>query len=365
MNDTEAAIVLNMLPQVGPVRVRRLTECFGSPTAILEATGSALRGVEGIGPEVSSVITSWREHADLNAELALMEKSGVRALTQSDPEYPELLKEIHDPPTVLYILGKLEQRDHRNGIGIVGTRKASHYATESAKKLGYQLAYGGLTVYSGLARGIDTAAHQAALAANGRTVAVLGSGISHIYPEENMPLAARIAEGNGAVISEFPMGTTPSRQTFPKRNRIISGCSFGLLVVEAGLNSGALISAREAGEQGRSLYAVPGRIDHPGTIGSNRLIQQGAKLVIDAGDILSDLPMLFASPPELEKSQPHTALSGDDLLVYSSIGDDPTHVDSIIATSGLSPAIVSSRLLSLELGRHVRSVPGNRFIKLL
>ena len=365
MTDTEAAIILNMLPQVGPVRVRRLTERFGSPSAILAAGGSALRGVEGVGPEVSSVITSWRDHADLDAELALVGKTGARVLMQADAEYPELLKEIHDPPIVLYVLGKLEERDQRNGIGIVGTRKASHYAAESAKKLGYQLAYAGLTVYSGLARGIDTAAHQAALAANGRTVAVLGSGLAHIYPEENIPLSERIAAGNGAVVSEFPMGTTPTRQTFPKRNRIISGCSFGLLVVEAGLNSGALISAREAAEQGRSIYAVPGRIDQPGTLGSNRLIQQGAKLVIDAGDILSDLPMLFASPPELAKSQPRAGLSGDDLLVYQAIGDDPTPVDAIIATSGLPPAMVSARLLSLEMSRHIRSAPGNRFIKLM
>ena len=365
MTDTEAAIVLNMLPQVGPVRVRRLAERFGSASAILEAGGSALRGVEGIGPEVSSVITSWKEHSDLDAELARMEKSGARVLTQSDPEYPELLKEIHDPPIVLYVLGKLEPRDQRNGIGVVGTRKASHYATEAAKKLGYQLAYAGLTIYSGLARGIDTAAHQAALAANGRTVAGLGSGLGHIDPEENSPLAEKIAAGAGAVISEYPMETPPTRQTFPKRNRIISGCSFGLLVVEAGLNSGALISAREAGEQGRSLYAVPGRIDHPGTLGSNRLIQQGAKLVIDAGDVLSDLSMIYASPPERLKSGPRTDLSGDDLLVYGSIGDDPTPVDVIIAMSGLPPATVSSRLLSLELARHVRSVPGNRFLKLI
>lgn len=365
MTDTEAAIVLNMLPQVGPVRVRRLTERFGSTSSILRAAGSQLRSVEGIGPEVSSVITGWKEHSDLDAELTLMEKAGARALIQSDPEYPRLLKEIHDPPIILYVLGKLEERDQQRGIGIVGTRKASHYASEAAKKLGYQLAYAGLTIYSGLARGIDTAAHQAALAANGRTVAVLGSGLSHIYPEENIPLAEKIAAGSGAVVSEFPMGTTPTKQTFPKRNRIISGCSFGLLVVEAGLNSGALISAREAGEQGRSLYAVPGRIDQPGTLGSNRLIQQGAKLVIDAGDILSDLQMIYASPPELERSRPRVELLGDELLVYEAIGDEPTPVDVIIARSGLPPATVSSRLLALELGRHVRSQPGNRFIKLI
>jgi DNA processing protein len=365
MNDTEAAIVLNLLPQVGPVRVRRLTERFGSPSAILTAKGSDLRSVEGIGPEVSSVISSWNDHADLDTELALMAKTSARVLTMADDEYPTLLKEIHDPPIVLYILGKLEEGDQQGGIGIVGTRRASHYASEAAKKLGYQLAHAGLTIYSGLARGIDTAAHQAALAANGRTVAILGSGLAEIYPEENIPLAEKIASGSGAVLSEFPMGMTPTKQTFPKRNRIISGCSFGLLVVEAGLNSGALISAREAGEQGRSLYAVPGRIDHPGTLGSNRLIQQGAKLVIDAGDILTDLPMIFARPPELHKSRPRTSLSAEDLLVYEAIGDDPTPMDAIISKSGLPVATVSSRLLALELGRHIRTLPGSRFIKLI
>jgi len=365
MNDTEASIVLNMLPQMGPVRFRSLMERFGSPSAILSASGQDLRSVEGIGTEVASFITGWREHADPDEELNAVEKAGARVVTQADPEYPELLKEIHDPPILLYVLGRLEERDQRNGIGIVGTRRASHYATESAKKLGYQLAYSGLTIYSGLARGIDAAAHQAALAANGRTVAVLGSGLSHIYPEENIPLAERIAAGSGAVISEFPMGTTPTRQTFPKRNRIISGCSFGLLVVEAPMNSGSLISAREAADQGRSLYAVPGRIDQPVTLGSNRLIQQGAKLVIDAGDILSDLPMIFANPPDLERSGPRVQLEGEERLVYDAIGDDPTPVDQIIAKSGLPAATVSSRLLALELGRHVRSQPGNRFLKLI
>lgn len=365
MTETEAAIVLNMLPQVGPVRFGRLLERLGSATSILSATGSSLRTVEGIGQEVSSVITSWRDHADLDTELNLVGKAGARVITRQDQAYPPLLREIHDPPIVLYVLGNIEERDHRHGIGIVGTRKASHYAAEAAKKLGYQLAYAGLTIYSGLARGIDTAAHQAAVAANGRTIAVLGSGLSSIYPEENVPLAEKIASGHGAVISEFPMATTPTRQTFPKRNRIISGCSFGLLVVEAGLNSGALISAREAGEQGRSLYAVPGRIDQPGTLGSNRLIQQGAKLVIDAGDILSDLPMIFATPQEPTKSRPRANLSGEDLLVYEAIGDDPTDIDTIITRSGLPPATVSSRLLALELGRHVKAAPGSRFIKLM
>ena len=187
----------------------------------------------------------------------------------------------------------------------------------------------------------------------------------HLYPEENIPLAERIAAGHGAVISEFPMETTPTRQTFPKRNRIISGCAFGLLVVEAGLKSGALISAREAGEQGRSLYAVPGRIDQPGALGSNRLIQQGAKLVIDASDILSDLSMVFARTPDLTKSRPRAGLEGEELVVYEAIGDDPTHIDAVISASGLPPSAVSAILLSLDLGGHVRSVAGGRFVKLI
>ena len=365
MTETEAAVVLNMLPQVGPVRFGRLLERFGSASGILSAPGSALRGVEGIGPEVSTVITSWKEHADPDWELKLVEKAGVRVITRDDPEYPPLLREIHDPPIVLYVKGSIEERDRDNGIAIVGTRRASHYAEEAARKLGYQLAYSGLTVYSGLARGIDTAAHLAAIAANGRTIAVLGSGLMHPYPEENIPLAERIAAGHGAVISEFPMETTPTRQTFPKRNRIISGCAFGLLVVEAGLKSGALISAREAGEQGRSLYAVPGRIDQPGALGSNRLIQQGAKLVIDASDILSDLSMVFARTPDLTKSRPRAGLEGEELVVYEAIGDDPTHIDAVISASGLPPSGVSAILLSLELGGHVRSVAGGRFVKLI
>jgi DNA processing protein len=365
VTETEAAVVLNMLPQVGPVRFGRLLARFGSADAVLSAAGSSLRSVEGIGQEVSSVITSWRDHADLDHEMKLVAKAGARVIPRGDAEYPSLLREIHDPPIVLYVLGTIEDRDHRHGIGIVGTRKASHYATEAAKKLGYQLAYAGLTVYSGLARGIDTAAHQAAIAANGRTVAVLGSGLSSIYPEENVPLAEKIASGHGAVVSEFPMGTTPTRQTFPKRNRIISGCSFGLLVVEAGLNSGALISAREAGEQGRSLYAVPGRIDQPGTLGSNRLIQQGAKLVIDAGDILSDLPLISAAPQEPPKSRPRANLSPEELSVYEAIGDEPSSIDEIIARSDLPAATVMPRLLSLELARHVKQLPGSRFVKLM
>ncbi|MFI0347825.1 MAG: DNA-processing protein DprA [Chthoniobacterales bacterium] len=364
MTETEASIILNMLPHMGPVRFGKLRERLGSAVAILSAKGNDLRRVEGIGTEVSETILHWEKHVDLSAELTHIADFGARVLISSDKEYPALLREIYDPPIVLYVFGKLQERDHHHGIGIVGTRKPSYYALESAKKLGYQLAHAGLTVYSGLARGIDTAAHQAALAANGRTVAVLGSGLKQLYPKENQQLAEKIAS-SGAVISEFSMETSPSKQTFPKRNRIISGCSFGLLVIEAGARSGALISAHQAIEQGRSLYAVPGRIDQIETHGSNRLIQQGAKLVIDASDVFNDLPMIFSKQPELQQSKPKVELSHDDLAIYQAIDNDPTTFDVIIEKSCLPPAVVSSRLLALELSRHVRSFPGGRFVKLI
>ena len=292
MTDAEAYIALNMVPRVGPVRVRRLLDAMGSPVEILRAPASRLEGVEGIGPEAAKSIRDWESRVDLSGELALVREFGARVLTIADPGYPPLLREIHDPPTVLYIHGDILERD-RYAIGVIGTRKPSHYAVDCTKKLSYQLGYSGVTVISGLARGVDTAAHQAALAAKGRTIAVLGSGLMELYPPENKALAEKIAT-SGAVITEFSMRIKADRQTFPMRNRIISGCSFGVLVVEAGARSGALISANQAGEQGRSIYAVPGRIDNPGAIGSNRLIQQGAKLVTSAADILDDMGLLFA-----------------------------------------------------------------------
>jgi len=218
-------------------------------------------------------------------------------------------------------------------------------------------------VVSGLARGIDTAAHQGALAAKGRTIAVLGTGLHYIYPAENRDLAEKIST-SGAIVTEFPMDTTPDRQTFPMRNRIISGLSFGLLVVEAGANSGALISASQAADQGRSLYAVPGPIDRPNSLGSNRLIQQGAKLVMSVDDILEDLQTLFPKPPELVTSQPPD-LEGDLLIVYKAIGSTETSIDTIIEASSLTAGAVSAALLQLEMRRLVRQLPGKFFVKLL
>jgi len=360
---TEACIVLNMLPGMGPVRLRRLLEVFESPERVLLARRDQLRGIEGIGNEVADSIVNWESQVDLAAELDRIREFGATVLTQDSPDYPRALRETHTPPIVLYVWGALTDRD-RQSVGVVGSRNASHYGLESAKKLSYQIAYAGFTVFSGLARGVDTAAHQGALAARGRTVAVLGSGFHHLYPPENQALAERIAD-SGAVISEFSMDVSADRQTFPMRNRIISGCTGGLLVVEAGARSGALISATQAVEQGRSVYVVPGRIDHPGAIGSNRLIQQGAKLVMGAGDILDDMGMLL---PETPKTAPNRSrielLKPDERRVFDAMSDAEVSIDEIITKCRLPSHTVSTTLLALEMRRLVKQLPGQNFVKL-
>lgn len=351
-----------MIAKIGPVRIRRLREVFGSPERILAAKRHELQSIDGFGPETAAEIAGWESKIDLSAELARIHDFGATILTEEDPAYPKLLREIHDPPTVLYVWGKLTDKDH-HAIGVVGSRKTTHYGLECARKLSYQIAYSGLTVVSGLARGIDTAAHTGALAAKGRTVAVIGGGFHHLYPPENRELAEKIAS-SGAVVSEFSMTVQPDRQTFPMRNRIISGWSFGTLVVEAGLNSGALISANMAIDQGRSVYAVPGPIDRPNSLGANRLIQQGAKLVMDASDILDDMGTLFREEPPLKRSAP-SGLTDDQQAVYDAIGNDETPVDAIIAASQLQSAKVMVTLLALEMKHLVKQLPGQRFVKLL
>jgi len=363
MNHLEACVALNMIPQMGPVRLRRLLDAFGSAEKTLLARTDQLAAVEGIPRPLAENIARWQEFADPAAELKKAADLGARIITPQDDEYLPLLREIHDPPIVLYVLGRMTERD-RNAVAVVGSRKATHYATECAKKLGFQMAYAGLTVVSGLARGIDTAAHQGALAAKGRTIAVIGAGLAHLYPPENAELAGRIVS-SGAVVSEFPIDTKPDRQTFPIRNRIVTGMSFGVLVVEAGANSGALISANMAGEQGRTLYAVPGRIDSPAALGSNRLIQQGAKLVTGADDILDDLPLVFRDRPELPASATPLDLTTEQTKILEAIGDEEASFDSVVATSGLTAAAASSTLLALEIRRLVKQLPGKRFVKLV
>src|SRR6202049_778420 len=365
MTPTEACIALNMLPTMGPVRLRKLLEVFETPDRVLAARRDALRTVEGIGNDVADQIVQWESIVDLPAELERIRQFGANVITAESPSYPKPLREIHAPPIVLYVWGEIQERD-QHALGIIGARRTTHYGSESAKKLAYQLAYAGLTVVRGLARGIDTAAHQSALAAKGRTIAVIGSGLSKLYPPENRGLAEKIRDGNGAIVSEFSMEIEPDRQTFPMRNRIIAGWSHGVLVVEAGLNSGALITASQALEQGRSVYAVPGHINAPSAFGSNRLIQQGAKLVMDAADILDDLQILLpeTKPSPEAAARPLPELSADERRVYDAINPTETAIDDIGQKCELPSATVSSALLRLELKRLVKQLPGKYFVKL-
>lgn len=360
MTDTEALIVLNMIEGLGPVKIGRLMEAFGSPASALRASSSALKGVRGVGPEIAARIYSWDREIDLAAELEAAGRAGARIVTILDESYPPLLKEIYDPPPILYVRGDILPGDGC-AVALVGSRRASRYGLDCAFKLGRDLAARSVTVVSGMARGIDTSSHRGALKAGGRTIAVLGSGINVIYPPENAALAGEIA-ASGAVVSEFPMNTIPERMNFPMRNRTISGMSMGVVVVEAARKSGALITADFAAEQGRTVFAVPGRIDAFSSMGTLDLIKDGAKVVAGVDDILEEFGAVSAAPAAEERAP---RLSEKEERVYTLVGTEAVAIDSIIASSGLSPGEVSAALLSLELKKLVRQLPGKKFTRSL
>jgi DNA processing protein len=370
MTSREAYIALNMVDGIGPIRVRALLERFREPQAILSATRGELKQVNGVGEEVARSITSWRETVDLDGELERIEKAGVRVVTREDAEYPRNLGEVYDPPIVLYVKGALSERDALS-IAIVGSRRTTLYGQEMARKLAYQLARVGVTVVSGLARGIDTAAHKGALQAKGRTVAVIGSGIDIVYPAENQKLANEMVEKGGAVVTEFPFGVKPDRQNFPMRNRIVSGWSLGAVVVEANLTSGALITASQAAEQGRQVFAVPGRADSILSRGTNKLIKDGAKLTEDAEDILGEFEYLLPKKGgrgveavgEVGGTKPALRLNELEQKVMAQVGVEESAIDEIIRGSGLTTASVSATLLALEMKRLVRQLPGKLYVR--
>ncbi len=303
---------------------------------------------------------------DLNGELKRITDFGCRILTQADEDYPELLRQIYDPPIVLYVSGQLTSKD-KNAVAMVGSRQTTHYGLEAARKLAYQLAYVGVTVVSGAARGIDTASHQGALSAKGRTVAVLGTGINIIFPPENRELFERIA-ANGAVITQFPFNRQADKQSFPIRNRIVAGMTLGTVVVEANLTSGALITAHFATEYGRQIFAVPGRIDSPRSKGCHDLIKQGAKLCEGAEDILSEFEYLFPAsnrPPGANETGvlPALSLSENEQKVYDALSNEEATIDEVIRHSGLPSSAVSVALLGLEMKRLVKQLRGKLFVR--
>jgi DNA processing protein len=362
VTDQEAYLILNALPAIGPVQTRRAIEVVGSAQGLLMETGSKLSAIKGLKRPAVEALNHWSSHFDLDAELKKIAQHEVTILHWEHEQYPERLKEIYDPPLVLYCRGDVESLS-RQGIGVVGSRRTTYYGLEAAKKLSYQMAYAGLCVFSGLARGIDTAAHQGAVAAKGRTVAVLGSSLDHLYPAENKELARKIVEQRGAVVSEFPFGTPPDRRTFPMRNRIVSGMSTGILVVEAGASSGALITAKMGLEQGKTIYAVPGRITSPESKGCHGLIKEGAKLVEEVEDILSEYEFSFSKPEIAPKRPWPDDLSPEEEKILEVMQTEEIQMDELIPKCGLSSSVVSVTLLRLEMRKLVRQLPGKVFIK--
>ncbi len=364
MTSREAIIALNMLPKIGPVRVRRLLEVFGDPANILGAAKDRLMRVDGIGEETAKILHAWQDHTDPAAEIREATERGISIITQDDEDYPSPLREAYDPPLLLYVWGKLEARD-KHAISVVGSRRATLYGKQATKKLSYQLAQSGFTIISGLARGIDTAAHEAAVAAGGRTIAVLGSGLGKLFPQENLALAEKIASGYGAVVSEFSINTSPDKQTFPMRNRIVAAWARAVLVVECPAWSGSLITANLASEYGKPIFAVPGPIDKPTSAGCNQLIRDGATLVADASHILDDLGELpFARKASaIEPATEIPELPEEEATVFAAVTTDESPVDLIIERCGLPAHTVTATLMKLEMRRLVRAFPGFRYAR--
>lgn len=360
--DRIAMLRLALIPGVGPRTRQALLDHFDSPTAVLRAPPAELRSVSGVGPKICAAIRAAADSNEHLAEIARCQQYEIDIWVQGDESYPQHLKHIHDPPGVLFRRGSWESRDNL-AIAIVGTRYATQYGRSQAERLAMSLGRAGLTVVSGLARGIDAAAHRGALKSGGRTVAVLGSGLLQIYPPEHRALAAQIAR-QGAVLSEFPPTQHPQGGTFPQRNRVIAGLCLGVIVVEAPLRSGALITAEHAMEQGREVFAVPGPVDRPSSRGCHRLLREGARLVESIEDVLDELGPLADGVVVHDDTAPvrHPAeLQLNDLerRVLGVIEQRPTLIDDIARNSQFPIQRVLSTISVLEMRHLVRRVSGN------
>ncbi|MFA5089928.1 MAG: DNA-processing protein DprA [Candidatus Omnitrophota bacterium] len=363
MDTVRALVGLNMVLDIGSIRLNKLLSYFGKPENIFKASPDELTRVSGIGEGIASKIHSFRQE-DIDREISLAKGLGLDILTLESPDYPLNLKYMPDPAIVLYVKGGLRAEDNLS-VAVVGSRQASFYGLSCAERFAGDLVECGLTVVSGMARGIDTCAHRGALRKRGRTIAVLGSGFRHIYPPENKELSGVISE-NGAVISEFPIETGPLKQNFPRRNRLISGLSLGVLVVEASLNSGALITADFALEQGREVFALPGKVDCLNSLGTNALIKQGAKLVSCVEDIVEELniPLAPKNEPVLpKKDNPVHNLNERENTIYNLLSSSPLLLDEIIEKTGAGVADISETIVRLQVRRLIHKLPSGQFMK--
>ena len=360
--EQRALVALSLVPGVGPGRIRALVSRFGSAAAALSASRTALADVPGIGPQTAAAIAGFAGHAAVEAQIVQSERLGAALVATWDERFPRLLRQIYDPPAFLWVLGDLCETDER-AVAVVGTRRATDYGRRVAADLCGALAERGFTVVSGLAYGIDAAAHRAALEAGGRTLAVLGSGLDRIYPGRHTSLGREIA-AQGALVSEYPFGTKPDASNFPRRNRIVSGLSLGTVVVEAHETGGALITARLALEQNREVFAVPGPVHSRASEGANRLIQRGhAKLVLTVEDVLEELGGA-AGEASVRAPTPAPAVLGEvERVLYEALTTEPVHLDELCETTGLEVSTALVYLLSLEFKGLIRQMAGKQFFR--
>jgi DNA processing protein len=364
--DNRLWIALNMARFIWPALHTQFTRHLSTPETLQYLCQDGIMALESAVPGLPEKLVAVQKSRAFTHELARLQAARLTVLSIADPHYPQSLRWIPDPPLVLYMRGTLHREDSL-AVAVVGSRKPSHYGKLMAQRLSAELAQYGFTVVSGLARGIDSLAHQGALQAGGRTVAVLGSGLQVIYPPENRRLCDTISRA-GAVVSEFPLDTKPDRWNFPRRNRIISGLSLGTLVVEATANSGALHTARHALEQGREVFAVPGRIDLPNSRGTHSLIKHGATLVEGIDDILAEFPAAVRTSAVQHHSTPadHTPadLSAEEAQVLALVQPEETHIDALIQASQLPAHVMASILVTLELRGLIRQLPGKFFARM-
>lgn len=353
MTDDQYWLGFSLVPEIGPKRLAHLLNWFGDLSSAWTASEAELRH-SGLEKQPLANLIATRARLDLPAELVKVERAGAWLVTLADARYPSLLSQMSDAPTLLYVRGTIIPEDNR-ALSIVGTRKATSYGKDVAYDLAKQLAQNGITVVSGLAHGIDSAAHRGAIDGGGRTIAVQGCGIDRIYPSENRELAMEIAR-HGAIISEFPIGTPPEGRNFPRRNRVISGMALGVLVVEADLGSGALITSDIALDQGREVFAVPGNIYNPSSRGTNSLIQDGAKLVMAVNDIMDELDIKYRAAQTQAVAESIVPANETEARLLEHLSADPLHVDEIARLCGLPIAMVTSTLTVLELKGLARSV---------
>jgi DNA processing protein len=365
-----------MTPQVGPRAATKLLERFGSAVNVFHATRGELESLRLKAESIESILKK-EFHDKAEEEFERVKEIGGDVLNLDDGSYPYLLREIADPPITLYVKGNWQACFESPCVAVIGSRRCSTYGENAAVMLSRDLAERGICIISGLARGIDSAAHRGAVQAKGKTVAVLGTGIGQVYPKENARLVDEILDSGGAVVSQFPLETPPIPENFPYRNRIISGLSLGVLVVEASERSGSLITVRLAMEQNREVYAVPGNITSKNSFGTNYLIKSGAKLVQQWQDVVSELPSEISAqilPPQIDKKDKTAKqselvpvdLTEQESKIWQLLSpDDPTHIDVLIEASGFSVSVVSNALLNLELRELIREVSAKRYVKRL